>query len=183
MIHMSQIQYNIIENLLKKTNHIRGIAKELQTNQTTIARKVQELQQENILDFHTQGRNKVFFLKKNLEAQQYIYLFEHHKLLEIIKKYPRLRQIIQTIRKNNNIELAVLFGSYAKMTAGKESDIDIYICSTNPQLKKELEQIDSLVSIKIGKYDPANLLIKEIEKKHIILKGVEKYYEKNKLLM
>ena len=40
--------------------------------------------------------------------------------------------------------------------------------------------LDSKLSIKIGKYDKNNNLIKEIEKNHVIIKGVDEYYEKNK---
>src|SRR3989338_9189610 len=78
LLHMSQNNYNIkiVEALLKAENHIRGLAKLLNTKQTTIARKVHELSKENILDFKQEGRNKVFFIKKTLEAKQYAYLVE-----------------------------------------------------------------------------------------------------------
>jgi len=64
---MSQNDYKIkiAESLQKKENHIRGLAKELNTNQTTIARKINELFKENVVDYKKEGRNKVYFLKKN----------------------------------------------------------------------------------------------------------------------
>ncbi|MCX6709291.1 MAG: nucleotidyltransferase domain-containing protein [Candidatus Woesearchaeota archaeon] len=179
---MSQNNYNIriVEALLKSENHIRGLAKLLGTNQTTIARKTQELYKENAVDFKQEGKNKVAFLKKTLEARQYAYVVETLKLLELLKKYPQLRRIIQEIKKNGKIGLVVLFGSYAKGTAGKESDIDIYIDTTDNKLKNEVELIDSKISAKIGRYDKDSLLIKEIEKNHVIIKGIETYYEKNR---
>ena len=39
--------------------------------------------------------------------------------------------------------------------------------------------LDARVSVKLGKYDSNNILIKEIEKNHVIIKGVEEYYQKN----
>ena len=48
---MSQICYRIMESLFKRQNHVRGLAQELKTNQTTVARKLKELRQENILDY------------------------------------------------------------------------------------------------------------------------------------
>ena len=182
MLHMSQINYNIniIEALLKSESHIRGLAKLIGTNQTTIARKVHNLYKENIVDFKKEGKNKVIYLKKTLEARQYVGLVETYKLLEILKKYPGLRRIIEEIKKNQKISLAILFGSYAKGTASKESDIDIYIDTTDNKIKEEVELIDSKINIKIGDYDKNSLLIKEMEKNHIIIKGVEFYYEKNK---
>jgi len=179
---MSQNNYNIkiVETLLKSENHVRGLARALGTNQTTIARKVAGLCKENILDFKQEGRNKVFFIKKSLEAKQYAYSAETQKLLELLKKYPNLRRIIELIKKNPRIDLAILFGSYAKGTATKESDIDIYADTKNRKLKEEIESIDSKISVKIGEYDKSSPLIKEIEKNHIMIKGVERYYEKSK---
>jgi hypothetical protein len=40
------------------------------------------------------------------------------------------------------------------------------------------ELLNSRMSVKIGEYDRSNPLIKEIEKKHVIIKGVEPFYEK-----
>ena len=72
MLHMSQKHYDlmVVEALLRKENHIRGLAKDLGTNQTTISRKVLKLYATNVVDFRFQGKNKVFFLKKTLEANK-----------------------------------------------------------------------------------------------------------------
>ena len=182
LLHMSQKDYNkeIVLNLLKTTNHIRRLAKELQTNQMMISRKIKELEQDNIVDYKQEGRNKAYFLKKTLEAQESVFIAEHYKLIRTVKEYPLLRNMILKIKTDPKIKLAVLFGSYAKGLAHKDSDIDIYIETVNKELKKKIEQLNTKVSVKIGKYDPNSLLIKEIEKNHVILKGVEQYYEKNK---
>ena len=179
---MSQNNYDIkiVDALLKSENHVRGLAKALNTNQTTIARKAQELYKDNIVDFKQEGKNKVFFLKKTLEAKQYACFVETYKLLEALKKYPQLRRIIEQVKKNEKISLAILFGSYAKGIAAKGSDIDIYIDTKDNKLKEEVELIDSKISVKIGGYSKDSLLIKEIEKNHVIIKGAEIYYEKNK---
>ena len=115
LLHMLQNSYKvgIVLALLRSENHIRSIARELQTNQTMIARKVQELYRENIVDFKQEGRNKVFFLKKTLEAKQYAYSAEMQKLVELLKKYPSLRRVIEFIKDNERISMAALFGSYA----------------------------------------------------------------------
>jgi len=180
MLHMSQNYYKIkiVESLLKKENHIRGLAKELKTNQTTIARKINGLFNENIVDYKKEGRNKVYFLKRTLESLQFVLIVEHYKLIEILKKYTYLRKILQEIIQNRKIRLAILFGSHARKTATKESDIDIYIEAISRGIKRELEEIDSRVSVKIGKFNRKSLLIKEIEKEHVIIKGAELYYEK-----
>jgi hypothetical protein len=46
-------------------------------------------------------------------------------------------------------------------------------------VKQELERINSALSVKIGRYESKNLLIQEIKKNHVIIKGVEDYYARN----
>lgn len=182
MLHMSQKSYimEIVDALLKSDNHLRGLAKQLNTNQMTISRKIKELYQNNAVDFRQEGKNKVYFLKKSIESEEYVFLSEHYKLLKTIEMYPLLKQVFIKIRGNLKIKLAVLFGSYSKGLAYKDSDIDIYIETASQSLKKQIEQINTKINLKIGKYDKNSLLIKEIEKSHVIIKGVEEYYERNK---
>lgn len=177
MLHMSQIYYNIIAQLIKQNVHIRGLAKLINTNQTTIARKVIELEKNNVVDFRIEGKNKVFFIKNSIEAKESIKILEHKKLLEILSKVSELRIIVEKIKEDSNIHLAILFGSYAKGTRTEKSDIDLYVETENQNMKKKLELINSKLSIKIGLFDKKNLLIKEIIKNHIIIKGVDLYCE------
>ena len=72
-----------------------------------------------------------------------------------------------------------MFGSYAKGIAKQDSDIDVYMDIMKNKLKQDIEKIDSRLSVKIGNYEKSNLLIKEIDKNHILIKGIEEYYEKN----
>jgi len=180
MLHMSQncYIYEIVEKLLQKENHIRGLARELKTNQTTIARKIKDLYKNNIVDYRQEGRNKIYFLKRSLEAFQFVLIVECYKLFRILEKYPYLRKIIQEIKQNPKIKLAILFGSHADMSATKESDIDIFIDTAKKEVKEEIEKLDIKINVKIGKFDKDSLLRKEIIKKHVIIKGVEIYYEK-----
>jgi len=183
MFHMEHRDYKleIINELIGKKKHVRELAKRLETNHTTILRKLKELSKENVLDFNEEGRNKVYFLKKTSEAKTHVFMSEQYKLAKILKDYPNLRGIFGKIQENKKIKLAILFGSYAKKLAKKESDIDIYIETADIKLKNELEKTNSKLNIKIGKYNKDNLLIKEIEKSHIIIKGVEIFYEKCKI--
>jgi predicted nucleotidyltransferase len=74
--------------------------------------------------------------------------------------------------------MIILFGSFASLTANDDSDIDVFAQTQKKDLKKALESINSRLSIKIGTFDVNSLLIKEIIKNHVILKGVETYYER-----
>ncbi len=172
--------YEIILTLLKGENHIREIARKLKTNQTTIKRRLDVLYNQNIVDYKIEGKNYVYFIKKSLEARSFVIISESYKVILFLDKYPNIKGIIKKITEKENIDMAIIFGSYAKGMPNESSDIDFYIESENLDLKKEIELIDSRLSVKIGRYDRENLLIKEIEANHIIIKGIEQFYEKNR---
>jgi predicted nucleotidyltransferase len=184
IIHMVQNRDNldaeIILLLLRGENHLRGIAKELNESHSTVLRKLNKLVEENILDYRMVGRNKTFLIKKNLQARNYVFNAERYKLLKLIKRYPELSVIIEDILRKTNERLIVLFGSYSKFTAKKDSDIDLYVETRNRKIKEEIESLHSKIKVKIGDFDLSSALIKEIIKSHVILKGVEEFYEKIK---
>lgn len=181
MLHMAQKDYKleIVLVLIKGSNHLRGIASNLNINHMMIARRIKEIMKENAIDFRVEGKNKVFFLKKTIEAKNYVYSAESYKLNKLLGKYPTLRQIVEKIQANKKIKLAALFGSYAKGIAKEESDIDLYIDTNDKKIKENISLLNTKLSVKIGKYNKSNLLIKEIEKNKVIIKGFELYYEKN----
>lgn len=179
--HMVKNITNEIVLLLSGNNlHTRALAKELNTNHVTVINKLESLMEENVVDFKQKGKNKVYFLKLSVEARNYVIMAELYKLNKVIKIYPTLRKIIEAIKRHSKIKLAILFGSYAKGIAKRDSDIDIFIETRDRNLKKELQLLNSKLSVKIGNYNRTNLLIREIEKNHVIIKGVEMYYEKAK---
>jgi predicted nucleotidyltransferase len=172
-------KFEIILQLIKEKNHLRMIAKLLNVNHMSVLRKMNDLVKENVVDFEEKGKNKIFFLKKTIEARNYVLMSEIYKLNQIIKKYPFLRKLIENIQLDRRVKLVILFGSYAKGNPKKESDIDVYIETSSKKLKEDLMTLDSRLSIKIGEYDLKNTLIKEINQNHVILKGVEEFYEKS----
>lgn len=180
---MEQKRYNnleleIINSLLKKKKHLRNISKELNKNHMSVKRALDLLYENKIVDFEKEGKNKVFFIKKNLKSRAKIISAELYKQIKIIENYSFLKQIFEKIIANKKITLAILFGSYAKNIAHNKSDIDIYIETEHKNIEKELKDINTKINIKIGKFDKENLLIKEIIENHVIIKGLEDYYEK-----
>ena len=181
MVHMVQkrnnVELDIIELLLKTDNHVRGIAKKLNESHSTILRKLKTLKKENVIDYRKEGKNNIYFLKTNIMSHTYILQAELHKLLKTLGKYPQLGIIFEEILKKADDKLIVLFGSYAKGLAKKDSDIDIYIETKNRNTKKLIEGIHSKINVKIGTFDMNSPLIREIMKDHIIIRGVEEFYD------
>lgn len=167
----------IILQLLKNPCHGRKIAKELNMPLTTVQRALNYLVSKNVIEYNTVGRNKLYEIRKNIPAKLQVYSAEHYKFAKLIEKYPVLGPLSEDIMKKS-IGIAILFGSYAKFIAKKESDIDLYIETADQELKAEIESVNSKLSVKIGKFNKEDLLIKEIIKNHVVIHGVEEYYEK-----
>lgn len=176
----NNIELEIILVLIRGESHLREIARTLKKSHSTILRKINELVKIGVLDYKMEGKNKKLFIKNGLGARNYIYSAEIYKLSKFIEKYPELGIILEDIKKNMPKGMIILFGSYAKGNPKKESDIDIYIETLDSPVKSKVKDINSKINVKIGKFDASSLLIKEIIKNHIIIRGVEEFYEKNK---
>ena len=157
---------------------MRGIAKKLNESHSTILRKLDNLKKENVIDSRKEGKNKIFFVKKNLVSRTYILQAELHKLTKLLRRNPELSIIFEEVLKKSDEKLVVLFGSYAKGLAKKDSDIDIYIETKSRNVKKTIEEIHSKINVKIGTFDTKSPLIKEIIKDHVIIRGIEVFYGK-----
>jgi len=177
----NELLFDILEILRKEQNHIRAIAERLGTNHISVMRALKVLYKDNMVDYKTEGKNKVYCIRDTLIARRKIISLEHHKFEKLIKKYPYLSPLISDVLTITNSKIMILFGSYAKFRANKDSDIDIFIETQDRELRKKAAEIDSRISVKIGKFDKSSTLCKEIIKDHIILRGIEEFYEKHKV--
>jgi predicted nucleotidyltransferase len=168
----------IILVLLKGRMHVRGIAQKMGVPHTTVHRRVNELVTENVLDFRMEGKNKVVFLRGGFQARNHVLSAERYKFIKLLQTYPELNVILEEMLAKTVVELVVLFGSYAKFTAKKDSDIDVYAETLDESVRTEMESAHSKIRVKTGEFNPDSLLIKEIIKHHVILKGAERFYDK-----
>lgn len=177
----TNMELEVILILLMGKTHLREIARKLNASHSTILRRINGLVKENVLDYKVEGKNKVFFIRDNLQARNYIYSAEKYKLVKLLRMYPRLSVILDDVYKNSHGKMVILFGSYAKFSAKPHSDIDIYVDTTGMGIGHKLREISSKIRVKTGKFDTKSLLIREIIKNHAILRGVEEFYEKSKI--
>ncbi|MFH1094741.1 MAG: nucleotidyltransferase domain-containing protein [Candidatus Micrarchaeota archaeon] len=179
---MVQIQTNleleILLHLARGKDHLRQIARATSTPHATVFRSLIRLLDENVLDSSVSGRNKVFSIRKNLQAKAYLAMAEQYKLRKTLAKYPKLGIILSDLLASTDAPLIVLFGSFAKFSAKEGSDIDVYVDTEEPALRRKLEAIHSDLGVKTGPFDLNSVLIKEIVKNHVILRGEDRFYEK-----
>ncbi|MBU3923403.1 MAG: nucleotidyltransferase domain-containing protein [Nanoarchaeota archaeon] len=179
---MKQIRVNyefeVLLSLLKKEMHGRELAKELGTSLTRVQSILNDLRDGNVLDYRKVGKNHIYFIKKNIVSRSYVLSAENYKFVRVVSKHPFLEPLFEDIISKSGSGLIVLFGSYVKGNARKESDVDIYIEGVDEKVKKDVEKVSDLVSVKIGAFDKDALLVREIIKDHVIIKGGEEFYDK-----
>ena len=120
-----------------------------------------------------QGKNKYFSLNlENIKTKSYLQQAEIYQTDLFMEKYPQFKMFLKSLKIITPI---IVFGSFAKFTTDKDSDLDLLIIS-----KKELKLPFHLLSFKIHQINLAEKtflkaldkqedLIKEIEENHIIL--------------
>lgn len=177
----NELLFDILDLLRRERLHVRALAEKLGTNHISVMRVLKILYNDNIVDYKVEGKNKVYYLKNVLVARKKILSLEQYKFEKLIKKYPHLNPLISDILELVRHKTVILFGSFAKFMANKESDIDIFVETQDRNLRKKIMEIDSRLSIKIGRFDKSSHLGKEIIKDHIILRGAEEFYEKYKI--
>jgi predicted nucleotidyltransferase len=179
MNHVEQNLTNEIVALLQKEDlHARAIAERLASNHATVLRRLRVLADDNVVDFRNEGRNKVYTIKRSIEGRNAAMIAEVYRQSLAVSRYPVLRGIVRAVLEIPEVPLALLFGSYAKGLATKKSDIDLFVETLDPAVKRRLEQRHSLLSVKIGEFDTKDLLVREIMKDHVIIRGVEAYFDK-----
>ena len=141
----------------------------LKTTQTLIA----HLEKDKILKSAVSGKNKYFKLNlDNLQTKFYLLQSELHKASLFIEKYPLLKTFIKEIKTNAPI---IIFGSFAKFKADKDSDLDLLIVSKEKEelpfhlLGYNIHKIELSEKAFIKAIEKNETLIKEIAENHIIL--------------
>jgi len=173
------INTKIFEEFLREySSNLTGslIAKKKKLNQKTTANHLQSLEKEGILKSKIQGKNKNYFL--NLENKEivknYILAVEHLRTVEFYKKNLIIKEISEKINEHITGS-ALIFGSYAKNSQKKNSDLDILVIGKCNE--KEIEKIGKTynleINLKIYPKFESDLLIKEAIKNHIFIKNFD----------
>ena len=162
--------------------HIREICSYLPISHGTSQTILSRLEEKQVLVSSQRGNTRIFRIKKGEIAMQYFILVEHFKKIRFLQQNPYISEILNKIYAYADGTM-LLFGSYAKGTESKDSDIDIFIggiCN-----EKEIARIgriyDKEINLKhypspaftpAGWQDP---LLIEIRKNHSVWKNAETF--------
>lgn len=174
---------DILENFADDYNkriYGREISKKNNMNQKTVSNILNNLEKEHILKFSIEGKNKYYFLNKsNINIKEIIKLMEINRKIKLIEKYKKFRDLFNKIESRTE-GILIIFGSYSNFSSNEKSDLDILIMGKNKDFK-DLEQLYNIKInvVKINKkmFNKNDILIKEIIKNHIVLKGIEEFID------
>ena len=172
---------NVLEsfsNDYSKKVYGRDVAKKLRMNQKTVSNVLNKLEKEHILKYYIEGKNKYYYINNlNPNIIEIIKLIEINRKIKFLEKYKKFRDLFGKLELKTE-GILVIFGSYANFSANEKSDLDILVIGKIQEVK-DLEHLYnvkiSIVKLDKKKFKKEDILIKEIIKNHIILKGVEEF--------
>ncbi|MEA2003962.1 MAG: nucleotidyltransferase domain-containing protein [archaeon] len=136
------------------------ISKKTGIPQQTASRGLNELAKNNLINYRTEGRNKQFYLDlKKQSSKNILNIIENHKALKFLIENKEASVIINEITLR--CKSLILFGSYAKGTQSKDSDLDIVVIGS----KKDIDDIKRRQAIEINEhkisYSELSMLLKK----------------------
>ena len=166
---------------------IRALSKRLKINYRIAYEKVKELEEKKVLRVEKLGNsNQCSFSPCFNEV---IWRVEDQRREELLKN-PTLKVLYRRILEiQNPFFICLVFGSYAKGTQTKHSDIDICVIADPPEIQRKIEETFRLLpdDFQLQLFTTKEFISmlqttqpnvgKEIVKHNVILKGAEAFYE------
>lgn len=162
--------------------YIREVQKILKISPRTAQLILDNLEKKGILESKTRGKIRTYKLKRNIMTKKYLVLTEQHKELGFLEKNHIIKEILEKITPNIN-GIGIIFGSYAKGTNKKDSDLDIFIIGEYD--RKKMKEVSKTYKIETNiknypldifkKSLREDILIKEVLKDHIIFLNSEEF--------
>ncbi len=187
--NINQTTLKILElylNDYKKSLHLREISREIKIDVKAVQLQLQKLEKINVLSSIIRGRNKDYYLNlNNVTTKYYVTMAEVFATIIYLKKNFLIKKLVGEI-ENKIHDPMILFGSFAKGTHTKESDMDVFMISETKNKTDSIMESTDLVGREISlksasrkqfleglrNNDP---LIKEVVSNHIILKGADAF--------
>lgn len=187
--NITQTTLNILhlynDNYMKSL-HLREIARKTKIDVNTAQHQLKKLEEINVLSSTIKGKNKEYVLNlNNLITKYYLIMAETFAAIVYLQKNFIIKKVLIEIENKIDGPL-ILFGSFAKVTHNKESDIDLFSINEkkieNNMILKTARLIGRDINIKsttkskfsssLKNNDP---LTHEVVSNHIVLKGVDEF--------
>lgn len=184
----SSAELEILEVILSNPGiNITGIIKKTKTSPNLVMRYVNTLVDANVLIEERKGgvkKTHIRFLYPNLNQLgiKVFSLVETEKRIKFLNKYPEFKpifkQMVELLQKKK-IDFALVFGSFARFAAEKDSDLDMLIVGEEKNFENELSDI----LITLGREYSVKIETKDKFKKNLKEKSLYKNILKNHVLI
>ncbi len=161
---------NLYLGSYSKQFYLREISRLAKLPLKSVQHAVGSLEKIKILRSSIQGKNKYFSLNlNNIQSKLYLLQAEIYKTQLFLEKYPQSKTFVKGLADMQ----IIVFGSFAKFSAEKDSDMDLLVISEEempshllPYKIHEVRLSEKSFMKALGKQET---LIKEIEENHVIL--------------
>ncbi|MEA3229562.1 MAG: nucleotidyltransferase domain-containing protein [archaeon] len=154
------------------------ISKKTGIPQQTASRELNRLTEKNIVNYKIEGKNKLFYLDPGkLSSKNILNIIENQKALKFLLENKDISVIVNEIIPR--CKSMIVFGSYAKSAADKESDLDVAIFES----RQKIDDIKKKYVIEINEHYTScrefekslkneNPLAVEIAENHVIFGNI-----------
>lgn len=185
---LNELTLNVLKEFMGDyTGSFTGsyIANKMSLNQKSVANILNKMEDEGLVKSKTVGKNKEFSLNlDNAEAvKNFIVAAEHLRAAEFLKKNSVVKEVL--VKARDTLDgIVIVFGSYAKGTQKKDSDLDIFVAGTFD--KNKVSKVSELYNLQVSvKNYPEStfrnalkkkdVLVTEVIKNHVVIAGAEEF--------
>ena len=175
---------SLFTNGFDREYYIRDVGRLLKISPRTAQLILEDLENKGIAESKTRGKIKLYSLKVNELSRRYLTFVEQYKSIAFMERNLLVKEVIEKIIPF--VEgIGIIFGSYAKGTSDKESDLDLFIAGNykKEEIKKVSRNLGIEISIKcyplktFEKNVNRDILLKEIAENHIVFLNVELFVQ------
>ena len=176
---------SLFTNGFDREYYIREVEKLLKISPRTAQLILEDLEDKGIIESKTRGKIKSYKLKINELSKRYLTFVEQYKSISFMEKNLLVKEIIEKICPFID-GIGIIFGSYAKGTSNKESDLDIFVAGDYERrgIKKVSRNLGIEISVKcyplktFEKNINQDILLKEVLKNHVVFINTELFIQK-----
>ena len=162
--------------------YIREVQRMLGISPRTAQLILEDLEKKAVLESKTKGKIRSYRIKKGIIARDYLLLAETYKTISFLERNMLVKEVVEKITPY--IEgMAAIFGSYARGSQEKDSDVDIFIAG--PYDRGKVGEVSELYGLEVNvkscsfktfeKNFKNDIFFKEIVENHIIISGIEDF--------